>query len=232
MTTPRGFWVTGATNGLGMALANRLLEDGNRVAASVKDADSLSNLGQRYGSRLLPLPGSLQQMQSATDAAGEIAARWGSLDTLIINAGTCDYLPEDLHGSELLAAIATTNRSASEYSLTSALPLLAKGRAPQVLVILNHHSARQISDLDQPAAAGNDLRQWIREQRNALTKQGISLTLVAPQSLDAFARSTKTEPMEWTPDIAAQKLLEYLPQRRDELVLEAMSVNSLWPLPG
>ncbi|MBA1201965.1 SDR family NAD(P)-dependent oxidoreductase [Pseudomonas capeferrum] len=228
---PRSAWITGATEGLGMALVAHLLLQGYRVAASVRHADSLGDLAKRYSSRLLLLPGALHQEDQAVDAAREIARKWGGLDTLIINAGTCDYLPHDVDDNELLEALVTTNRAASEYCLDNAIPLLDKGKSAQVMAILSRHSARQLGAQDEPASLGNDLAQWFRDRQGLVKERGISLTLVAPRPLTVPASPTKAVPQEWTPDSAARKILEYLPQRPAELVLEAMSVSSLWPLP-
>ena len=95
MSTTRSFWVTGATNGLGLALVERLLDLGQRVAASSRDCEQLQTLSEQ----VLCLPGQLQEVAQADTASQQLKARWGALDTLIINAGSCDYLADDVTGS-------------------------------------------------------------------------------------------------------------------------------------
>ncbi|MGO3986976.1 SDR family oxidoreductase [Pseudomonas sp. SAS7] len=230
MTDSRSFWVTGASNGLGLALVERLLEQGHRVAASAKESDELNRLAAQHGRRFLRLPWRLHAEPDAADACQQICHAWGSLDGLIINAGTSDYLPDDVADSELFEAIASTNQLAGELCLTKALPLLAKGDSPQVMALFNRYSALQLYAPTQVIAGWNNLPQWMREQRKPLKELGIGLTVVAPQSLKVTVTSVQAIPEQWTPQSVAQELLRRWPQGEPELILETLDVSSLWPL--
>lgn len=228
MSTTRSFWVTGATNGLGLALVERLLDLGQRVAASSRDSEQLQALSEQ----VLCLPGQLQEVGQADTASQQLQARWGALDTLIINAGSCDYLADDVAGTDLFEMIVVSNLRAAEHCLAAALPLLARGDKPQVMVILSRYSASQLFEPNQPPSGLNSLPRWLRDQRATLRSLGIDLTVVAPQSLKTPVTLAQAIPEPWTPQTAADELLARLEQRQPELVLEALSLNSLWPLPG
>ena len=230
MTDSRSFWVTGASKGLGLALVERLLEQGHRVAASAKESEELNTLAAQHGRRFLRLPWLLHAEPDAADACQQICHAWCSLDGLIINAGTSDYLPDDVADSELFEAIGTTNQLAGELCLTKALPLLAKGNSPQVMALFNRYSALQLYAPTQVIAGWNNLPQWMREQRKGLKELGIELTVVAPQSLKVPVTSVQAIPEQWTPQSVAQELLRRWPQAEPELVLETLDVSSLWPL--
>lgn len=230
MTHSRSYWVTGASNGLGLALVERLLEQGHRVAASAKESDELSALAAKHGRRLLRLPWQLPIEEKAADASQQLCHAWCSLDGLIINAGTSDYLANDVADSELFEAIVTSNQLASEHCLASALPLLAKGDSPQVMAVFNRYSALQLYAPTQVTAGWNNLPQWMREQRQMLKAQGVELTVVGPQSLKTPVTPAQAIPEEWTAQSAAQELLLRWPQREPELVLEPLDLSSLWPL--
>ncbi|MCO1622315.1 MAG: SDR family oxidoreductase [Pseudomonas alloputida] len=230
MNNSRSFWVTGASNGLGLALVKRMLEEGHRVAASGKDGAALDALGARYGRQLLRLPWQLHEEQQITHACQQICHAWCSLDGLIINTGTSDYLSADVNDTELIETIVTTNQLAAEHCLGKALPLLAKGQSPQVMALFNRYSALQLFAPTQVTAGWNNLPQWMREQRKALEEQGVALTIVGPQSLKVTVTSAQAIPEAWTPDSAAEELLRRWPQREPELVLETLNVSSLWPL--
>jgi len=109
--------------------------------------------------------------------------------------------------------------------------LLAKGDAPQVMAIFNRYSALQLYAPTQVTAGWNNMPQWLREERQALKDKGIDLTVVAPQSLKTPVTSVQAVPEAWTPESAAEELLQRLPLREPELVLEVLDVSSLWPLP-
>lgn len=231
MKNARSIWVTGAGNGLGLALVEELLAGGHRVAASGRDSEALDALAVRHGSQLLRLPWQLHEEQQAALASQQICHAWCALDGLIINAGTSDYLADDVADSELFEAIVTGNQLAGEYCLASALPLLAKGESPQVMAVFNRYSALQLYAPTQVTAGWNSMPQWMREQRQALEGQGIELTLVGPQSLKPPVTSAQAIPEAWTPQSAAKELLERWSQGHPELVLETLDLSSLWPLP-
>ncbi|HDS1736665.1 SDR family NAD(P)-dependent oxidoreductase [Pseudomonas sp. BP8] len=231
MQNSRRFWITGATNGLGLALVAGLLEQGHQVAASGRDSPQLAQLAHQHGERLLRLAWRLNEQNQAAVAAEQLQAAWAGLDGLIINAGTCDYLADDVPATDVFQAIVTSNLQASAHCLAAALPLLAEGNMPQVLAILSRHSAMQLHEPNQPLSGANSPPHWFREQRPVLQALGIDLTLVAPQSLKAPVTLAQAIPEPWTPQSAAHELLSSLAQREPELVLEALSLNSLWPLP-
>lgn len=182
MSITRRFWVTGASQGLGLALVEQLLEQGHRVAASAMDSQELDALAQRHGNHLLRVPGQIQDRAQAEAASQQLQRQWGALDGLIVNAGVCDYLADDTPDTELFERLVSSNLRATEHALAGARPLLAKGDKPQVMAILSRYSAQQLFDPRQPAAGRNSLPQWLREQREPLKAQGIDLTVVAPQS--------------------------------------------------
>ncbi|MCO7592777.1 MULTISPECIES: SDR family NAD(P)-dependent oxidoreductase [Pseudomonas] len=231
MRNLRRFWVTGATNGLGLALVQGLLEQGCHVATSGKPCRELDDLEAHHPGQLLRLPAPLHDAAQAHLAAARLQAEWGTLDGLIVNAGSCDYLPQAQASDELFEAIVTSNLLASEHCLAGALPLLVKGDAPQVMAIFSPCTTLQLHDPAQPPSGVNNLPQWFREQRQTLHALGIDLAMVAPQSLTTPVTPARAIPEQWTPYRAAQALLQRLPQREPELVLEALSLNSLWPLP-
>lgn len=221
----RRFWITGASHGFGLALVEQLLASGQQVAASGRDSQELDNLSQRYSGHLMHLGDDL------AGAAQRLSSRWSALDCLIINAGTCDYLPVDVTDAQLFEQIVSSNLRATEQCLVGALPLLAKGDKPQVMAVLSRYSALQLLEPNQPASGSNSLPQWLRLQRPTLKALGIDLTVVAPQSLKTPVTSAQVIPEFWTAQSAAQELLARLDQRQPELVLEVLKPDELWPLP-
>lgn len=230
MNNSRSFWVTGASNGLGLALVERLLEQGHRVGASGKASEELQALAARHGGRLLCLPWQLHEEGKAASAAEQICHAWCSLDVLIINAGTSDYLADDVADNNVFEAIVQDNQLAAEHCLASAQPLLAQGHQPQVMAIFNRYSALQLYSPTQVSAGWNNVPQWSREQRQVLKGQGIDLTVVAPHSLKTPVTRAHALPDAWTPQSAADEILARLALREPELVLEVLDIASLWPL--
>lgn len=230
MTVTRNYWITGAGAGLGLALAQRLLEQGQRVAVSGSDSAALAALCQAHASQVLRLPGQLHDPLQAEAAGEQLRSRWGALDCLIINAGTCDYLAPGGDPRELFAQLIDSNHDATRHALHAALPALAAGQQPQVMAILSSYTAQQRFHPTQPATAQNSLAHWLREQRPRLLAKDVVLTLVAPQPMNSPPPLVVPEP--WTAQSASQELLARLQTPQAELVLQVLEPNRLWPLPG
>lgn len=86
-TTPRTALVTGATSGIGLATAQRLLSDGWRVAARGRDAAQLDQLVSDYPDRCVALRADLMDDAQATGLVDRAVEALGGLDGLVHAAG-------------------------------------------------------------------------------------------------------------------------------------------------
>lgn len=82
--------ITGANNGIGLAMTQTLLEMGDRVAALDL---SLENLASTPHPNLLPLRCDVTQPAQIRSAVDEILSRWGGIDVLINNACLALFIP-------------------------------------------------------------------------------------------------------------------------------------------
>ncbi len=88
MNTPKVWYVTGASQGLGLILVKKLLENGYRVAATSRDAYTL---GQAVGlidkDRFLPMAVDLNKLDSIEESIKQTRAVFGRIDVVVNNAG-------------------------------------------------------------------------------------------------------------------------------------------------
>ncbi|UPK72312.1 SDR family NAD(P)-dependent oxidoreductase [Chitinophaga filiformis] len=87
MTTKKTWFITGASKGLGLALVQRLLKEGYKVAATSRDADMLSKEVNYKGDNFLPLQVDLNSNGSVQQAVKQIIAKLGGIDVVVNNAG-------------------------------------------------------------------------------------------------------------------------------------------------
>jgi NAD(P)-dependent dehydrogenase (short-subunit alcohol dehydrogenase family) len=88
--TGRRVWVTGASRGLGRAIALEFAASGAKVALTARTADAVGAVAleaEALGAKTLVLPASVNDPVAVVAAASEIAAAWGGLDVLINCAG-------------------------------------------------------------------------------------------------------------------------------------------------
>ncbi|WIX76392.1 SDR family NAD(P)-dependent oxidoreductase [Amycolatopsis carbonis] len=79
--------VTGGSRGLGRAVVEEVLAAGNDVVASARNVDSLKDLDERYGDRLVRFPLDVTEPAQAEATVAAAVERFGRLDVVVNNAG-------------------------------------------------------------------------------------------------------------------------------------------------
>src|SRR5882762_8110332 len=88
MNTSKVWYVTGASQGLGLILVKKLLENGYRVAASSRNAHTLSQaVGLIDKERFLPLAVDLSNLDCIDESIQQTLATFGRIDVVVNNAG-------------------------------------------------------------------------------------------------------------------------------------------------
>lgn len=82
--------ITGASRGIGRALAIRLHQAGMRVAITARSAPALDELAAALGPGILPLPGDVTDPRAATTAVETTTRALGPIDLLVNNAGAAE----------------------------------------------------------------------------------------------------------------------------------------------
>jgi NAD(P)-dependent dehydrogenase (short-subunit alcohol dehydrogenase family) len=230
-TPPRRYWLTGAGNGIGASLAEAILETGALLAVSSRLTKSCEALSARYPGQVLAMPGDLTSSQTVREIAEQIAQQWGSLDTVILNAGTAEFLEGQPDASAAIELLVRSNLLAASLCIEAALPLLRTGTTPHLVGI-----ASPVTYLSPSLAgtSGGAMRDLFARARADLIPGGVDVTLVHP----GFDKPTTdvndcvATPVRWSADEAAALVLSHLNERPHELLLPTASMTALWPLPS
>lgn len=81
------WYVTGASQGLGLALVKKLLEEGYRVAATTRNVEELKKSITAGDESFLALKVSLTDENSVSKSIAETVAHFGRIDVVVNNAG-------------------------------------------------------------------------------------------------------------------------------------------------
>jgi NAD(P)-dependent dehydrogenase (short-subunit alcohol dehydrogenase family) len=89
--------VTGGSEGIGKATAQRLAREGAQVAICARREDVLARAAAELGGEVLAVPADVTSASDVSRLVDQVIARFGRLDILVNNAGTAAASPfEDL----------------------------------------------------------------------------------------------------------------------------------------
>ncbi len=81
-------WITGASSGIGEALALRLARDGRQIAISARNADALAAIARGAGNSMHDFALDVTDAAACARTVHAIEAAHGAIDLAILNAGT------------------------------------------------------------------------------------------------------------------------------------------------
>jgi len=84
---PQVFFLTGSSRGLGRQVAEAALTAGHYVIATARNPDTLADLAERYGNRVLPVALDVTDAEAAAAAVAAGTAAFGRIDVVVNNAG-------------------------------------------------------------------------------------------------------------------------------------------------
>ena len=134
MDTEKVWYITGASQGLGLILVNTLLVNGYCVAATSRNAEALKKaVGDFDDERFLPLSVDLGQAESITASVRQTLAKFGRIDVLVNNAGYGMTGTVEETGETEIRKIFEVNVIAAIEVVKSVLPAMRKQRSGYII---------------------------------------------------------------------------------------------------
>ncbi|MHC1557987.1 oxidoreductase [Actinomycetospora sp. C-140] len=131
----RTWLVTGASRGLGRALVETVLESGDRVVATARDAGALDDLATKYGDRLLARDLDVTDRHAVFAVTDEVAAETGRIDVLVANAGYGLAGGVEEVGEDEARRQVEVNLFGALWSMQAVLPTMRAQRRGHILPI-------------------------------------------------------------------------------------------------
>ncbi|MGC4816663.1 oxidoreductase [Micromonospora sp. DT63] len=120
----RVWLVTGCSRGLGRALAEAVLADGDRLVATARNPAQLADLTDRYGDQVRALALDVTDPAAARTAVQGAVDAFGGLDVLVNNAGYADVAAIEDVSEEAFRAQIEANFFGVVNLTRAALPVL------------------------------------------------------------------------------------------------------------
>ena len=225
----RRIWLTGASSGIGAALAEQLLQAGQRLAVSARRVEPLQDLARRYPEQVLVVPGDLTDATQVLAMGARIRQQWGALDSVILNAGTCEYVDVTDFQAAMLERVLRANLLAASYCIEAALPLLRLGHAPHLVGIGSSVTYLPLPRAEAYGASKAGLRYLLEALRIDLASEGIDVTLVSPGFVDTplTQQNDFAMPLRWSAERAARHILARLERRPYEIAFPGPFIAAL-----
>ena len=127
--------ITGASTGIGAALAQRLARDGTSLALIARRADALHEVAARCGAHALPIVADVTIRSDVRRALEETIERFGHVDVWVNNVGQgITRMPSELTDDDLDEMMRVNVKSAL-YGMQEVLPhFKARGRGQVINV--------------------------------------------------------------------------------------------------
>ncbi len=193
-------WITGASSGIGKALALQLAREEARLILSARRTEELEKVAQQTGLPpldLMILPFDLADTSNASGLAAQIINKFGRIDVLINNGGFSQR-------SEVLETPIELDRKLMEVNYFSAvaltkavLPYMIRQKDGQVIVISSIAGKFGFYLRSSYSAAKHALHGYFDSFRLETEKKGIRTLIVCPGkikteiSLNAITASGK-----------------------------------------
>lgn len=177
--------VTGASRGIGLAVARALAEVGARVALLARSGDVLQREAQRIGRDALAIPCDLRdktELSAAIDIV--VGAFKGAPDILVLNAGVFTLGKVGELAPEILAETLNVNVLAPYAFLHALVPSMRErgsGHIVTVGSIADRVAYPENSAYAAAKFAGRGMHEVLRAE---LTGSGVRTTLVSPGPVD------------------------------------------------
>ncbi|WP_340119519.1 SDR family NAD(P)-dependent oxidoreductase [Pelagibius sp. 7325] len=214
-------WITGASSGLGAALAGRLARDGQSVALSARSADKLDALAGKCAGpgSLHAVPLDIEDAEATRAAVARIEAELGPIGQAVLNAGTHQPVDPRALKVEDFRKLVEVNLMGTVNCLAAVLPPMLARRRGRVAIVASVAGYRGLPTAAAYGMTKAGLINLAEALRVELAPSGIAVQIVNP----GFVRTPLTDrnpfpmPFLMEPEDAAEAFFKGLRSDRFEI---------------
>lgn len=226
-------WITGASSGIGEALAYRLAEQGARLILSARRAEELKRVGEKTKLPeldLMILPFDLNNTSGATGLAAQVMNKFGRIDVLINNGGLSQRSEAMSTPENIERQLMEINYFAAVNLSKAVLPYMKRQKGGHIIVISSIAGKFGFFLRSSYSAAKHALHGYFESLRLENEKWGLKILIVCPGKIKTAisenaltSQGKKHGQMDashtnaMTADDCAQKTIEGLLKNKEEI---------------
>jgi NAD(P)-dependent dehydrogenase (short-subunit alcohol dehydrogenase family) len=209
--------ITGASSGIGLALAQHYIREGFAVIACGRNEQNLAKI-----SSATPLVFDITDIGQVSVASLHLQQLlkdngW-KLHHIILNAGSCEYIDDAMHfDSALFSRVINTNVVAMGYCLDHFLPLLSRGA--QLGLMSSSATYLPFPRAEAYGASKAAIGYLGRSLRVDLAQHGIGVSVICPGFVKTplTAKNDFAMPMQISAEQAATEIFNGMQRQRREI---------------
>jgi NAD(P)-dependent dehydrogenase (short-subunit alcohol dehydrogenase family) len=210
-------WITGASSGIGEALARELARRGARVAITARRADRLAEIA---GDTMLALPADVTDVEAMRSAAARVEAELGPIDLAVLNAGTWGQMDVTAWDTELFRRHVETNLMGVVHGIDAVLPGMRRRRGGVIAGVSSVAGYRGWPSSQAYGSTKAAEINLLESLRIDLLPLGIGVLTVCPGFVrsDLTAQNTFRMPFLMEPPDAAERIADGIAREKAEIV--------------
>ena len=176
--------VTGASRGIGLAIARMLAAEGAQVALAARGQDGLKQACAEIGGNASFHAADVTDPAAALALVRDVEKKWGRIDILVCNVGSGASVPPGQETSAEWRRVMDLNLFATTNMIEAARPIMQRGSGDRAIVCVS--SICGLAALGAPvtySAAKAALNATVRGLARPLAQDGIRINAVAPGNI-------------------------------------------------
>jgi NAD(P)-dependent dehydrogenase (short-subunit alcohol dehydrogenase family) len=172
--------ITGSSSGIGLALVEQLLARGDRVAATLRRPETLSELRARYGEQLWLGELDVNDVGAIRRVVAQAFAALGRIDVVVSNAGYALFGAAEEVSDEQIEQQLQTNLVGSIQVIRACLPFLREQGGGRVLQVSSEGGQLAYPNFSLYHASKWGIEGFVEAVAQEVAPFGIEFTLVEP----------------------------------------------------
>ena len=204
-------WITGASSGIGKALAIKFAENGWIVAASARRENLLNELKQ-INQNIYPFPLDVTEIENCKTIAKKILEQFKNIDICVFGTGMHDPKSEKTFNLKKIREIMEVNYFGTMNSINSIYEYFSEKKSGQISIISSVAGYRGLPAAGAYCASKAALTSFTESLNFDMLKKNVRVSLISP----GFIKTPMTDqndfpmPMIKSPEFAANEIYKGL----------------------
>tara|TARA_B100001094_G_C17956309_1_gene683157 strand:- start:119 stop:880 length:762 start_codon:yes stop_codon:yes gene_type:complete len=200
-------WITGASSGIGKALAVKFAENGWKVAASARRENLLNEL-RNINQNIYPYPLDVTKIEKCISTAKSIIQEQGGIDICVFGTGMHDPKSEKRFNLDKIREIMEMNYFGTINSINSVYDYFSEKKNGQLSIISSVAGYRGLPAAGAYCASKSALISYTESLYFDLKRKNVKVSIICP----GFIKTPMTDqndfpmPMLKSPEFAANKI--------------------------